>query len=229
MKQLKLSLLLSLPFFIQTAHSANVNASEHTEQTKKHKNLGEHNEQVKNLLALLDGNIINAEIIKVMIEAGKGIQNIQLGEHDPLNRNHRIGRYPFKGVTGTEQYFSVAQLAKIEQDFVGDPELNQLLIQAKSEFEGSVAKFMGRARGVKEVLVKLIEESCKCHSRHNSLLLAWANAPEEHEMLVFHTDIQSFKALNDFCQDLMNYLGDLMTSCPKAMKQFKDKQAQSGK
>ncbi len=224
MKQLKLSLLLSLPFFIQTAHSANVNAGEHTEQTKKHKNLGEHNEQVKNLLALLDGNIINAEIVKVMIEAGKGIQNVQHGDHDPLNRNHRIGRYSFRG-----QPFTVAQLAELEKNFVGDQELNQLLIQAKAEFEGSVARFMGRARGVKEILVKLIEESCKCHNRHNSLLLAWATAPEEHEMLVFHTDIQSFKALNDFCQDLMNYLGDLMTSCPKAMKQFKDKQAQSGK
>jgi hypothetical protein len=127
-------------------------------------------------------------------------------------------QYTFK-----DQKSSITQLAGIESNYVGDPELIALLAEAKNNFERMVAQFIDQAKGVQKLLEKLIEESCYRRNRKNSILLTWASCREGHETVIFHTEVQSFKALVEFCHDLENYLVDLMYSCPKAMEQYKKK------
>lgn len=213
MKKLTLSLLLSLPLFTPMIHARNIN-------------LGEQNETIRNAIAFVDGHLgrINGNTIGIMIEVAQKIQDIQHGNRDPQNRALRIGKFVFNG-----KAYSIAELANIESQYVGNPELNALLVEAKRGFEDLVAQFIGQASGTKDILIMLIQESCHRRDRKNSLLLTWASAPDGHETVIFHTEVQSFKALNDFCQDLTHFLGDLTMSCPKACEQFKQKQAEYAK
>lgn len=214
MKQLTLGLLLSLPFLMHTTQAAK----------EKYINLGEHNEQIRNVLALADGHFINNKTLELIFKACLNIQDIQLGDRNPNDRKTRTGRYQYR-----KQRCSVVELADLEENFVGDPELNEVLARVKLDFENSVAKFIEQASGVKQMLVQLIKESCERRNRKNSLLLTWAEAPEGHETIIFNSDIQSFKEFNLFCQDLLNYLGDLVESCPKARKQFQEQNAKAQK
>jgi hypothetical protein len=218
MQRLKLSLLLSLPFL-----SAVVAEAKEAHAQVKHVNLGDLNEKVKNAIAFLDGQFgrIDGNTFGVILNVRSKIQAILFGDRDPNKQGHRIGHYLFQG-----KHYSIAELADIESQYVGNAELNAVLVNAKSGFEELVGQFIGQASGTKSFLVILIEESCYRRNRKNSLLLTWATSPEEHETVIFHTEIQSFRALNDFCQDLINFLEDLMYSCPKAMDQFKKKREQ---
>lgn len=215
MNHFKIGLLLSLPLL-----------SFHLEAIQthiKHVNLGEHNEMVKKAITFLDGQFgrIDGNTFGIILNVRTKINAILVGDRDPKNPGHRIGHYLFKG-----KHYSIDELAEIEAHYVGDAELNALLIEAKKSFEEMVGQFIGQASGTKSFLVILIEESCYRRSRKNSLLLTWAGSQEEHETVIFHTEIQSFRALSDFCHDLNNFLEDLMYSCPKAMDQFKKKREQ---
>jgi hypothetical protein len=219
MKQLKLSLLLSLPLLFVSG----ITEAKEAHAQAKHLNLGDLNERVKNAIAFLDGQLgrIDGNTFGLILNVRSKLQAILFGDRDPNNHSHRVGHYLFNG-----KRYSIAELAEIESQHVGNAELNALLIDAKKSFEELVAQFIGQASGTKSFLVILIEESCYRRNRKNSLLLTWATSPEEHETVIFHTEVQSFRALNDFCQDLTNFLEDLMFSCPKAMDQFKKKREQ---
>lgn len=217
MNRLTIGLLLSLPFIYLP-----INAKE--AQHAKHINLGDKNETIKKILEFIDGGVINGNIFATIFDVRNKIHAIRLGDRDKTQNDdatHKnisyTGRYIFRG-----KKCSAQELAEIEANYVGDKELNDLLIQAKNDFEQMVGKFIGQAKGSKDLLEKLIVESCYRRNRENSILLTWAGCSEGHETVIFHTEVQSFKGFVEFCQDLENYLEDLMFSCKKAQVQYKE-------
>lgn len=215
MNRLKIGLLLSLPFLyaplkaVKEAHHA------------KHINLSEHNETVKKAIVFLDGQVgrVDGNTFGTIFLVRNKLNAFRLGAKKD---GHRTGSYLFR-----DQHYSIDDLAeKIEAHYVGDAELNTVLALAKKDFEELVGQFINQAKGTKSFLVTLIEESCYRRNRKNSILLTWASSTEEHETVIFHTEVQSFRGLAEFCQDLENFLEDLMFSCPKAMDQFKKKREQ---
>lgn len=197
MNYLKLALLLSLPFTMQTTWSAG------------HLNLGEQNEKVQKILETIDGHIgFNGNTVHIMVDVAKKLKRFL---------NDRI--YTFNGRTD----HNILDLIEIESHHKGNADLDTILVNAKQDFENLVAQFISQASGTKGFLVILISESCLRRHRQNSLLLAWASAPEGHETVLFHNEIVTFKGLSLFCEDLTNFLGDLIESCPIAKAQFKQK------
>ncbi len=202
MKQLTLSLLLSLPLFFNTAQA-------------KHLNLGEHNKNIEKTIEFLDGHFgrIDGATIGILVHVAQKIKNLHHGAQN--GKGVRIGSLEFEG-----KLYSVAELAELESKYPNNPVLKELLIHAKKAFENLVNESMAHARGVKNSIIPLIRESCSRRNHKDSLLLTWADVPEGNETIIFHTEIQTFKALNDFCQHLTDFLGDLTESCPKAKEQF---------
>ena len=89
----------------------------------------------------------------------------------------------------------------------------------KQNFNKIVTPFLGQARGAKEPMFLLISESCTKRNHPKSLLLDWAHSSGD-EMESFDRSVTSFALLDGFCGDLVNFLGDLVHSCPKAKAQF---------
>lgn len=205
MKLLHIALLFSLPLY-------------NTIIKADHYNLGERSEMLESTIAFLDGHHgrIDGEIFGLMASVRQKIQTLVFGVRDTINKNKRVGQYLFKGTA-----YTVHELVTLEETYHNDPEFITLLEQVKIDFENLVSQFISSARGTKQYLIHLIEESCKRRNRMDSILLTWADAKEEDETALFKTQVTSFKELNLFCSDLMNFLEDLMVSCPKAMGQFK--------
>jgi len=216
MNQLKIGLLLSLPLL-----SITIEASKETQAHVKHVDLRECKEAVKKAIIFLDGQYgrIDGNNFGLMLNVRSKMQALLLGDRDPKT-GHRTGHYLF-----LDKYLSIEELADIEMNYVGDAELNALLVEAKAKFEVLFAQFIAQAKGTKSFLVTLIEESCHRRNRKNSVLLTWATSPEGNEMAVLH-EIPSFRGLSDFCHDLINFLEDLMFSCPLAKEQFIKKRDQ---
>lgn len=99
--------------------------------------------------------------------------------------------------------------------------LRKVLEQARNEFEEKIAPFEKSLEGAKEQMIVLIAESCQKHNRSDCFLLKWAEAPVGTEMNLFHSQVTTFKALDQFCTDFTHFLDDVMRSCPKAWAQFK--------
>ncbi len=95
------------------------------------------------------------------------------------------------------------------------------LQKAKSYFHEIVEPFIIHARGAKSQMLALIEESCVKRHRTKSLLRGWGAAEEGTEVKHFDLDVQSFEIYKLFCNDLTNFLEDLMRSCPRGLAQFK--------
>lgn len=205
MNYLKLALLLSMPFFVQTSW------------TTTHHNLGEKNEKIRGNLEALDGIVINGGTVLIMVTVGRDLQRFIHGDRNPADKNKRIGKYTLNGQAG----LTIEDLRQRQAADPSNPELASILVAAKKDFEEMVAPFINQARGTKMFLILSIEESCKRRQRTNSLLLAWANAPDGHETVLFHNEINTFQGLCDFCNDLTNFLGDLIETCPLAKEQYK--------
>jgi hypothetical protein len=92
----------------------------------------------------------------------------------------------------------------------------------KHDFEKKSSKFIEDATLFKKAMVELIQESCNKRGREDSLLLGWAKSEKGHEMEHFNDHVLNFKDFYVFSSDLIGFLSDLMHSCPKAMKQFKE-------
>lgn len=75
---------------------------------------------------------------------------------------------------------------------------------------------------IKKNIAPLIEESCQRRNRSNSLLLAWTKIPDGTTEQLFHSHIKTYRALGELCMDLLNFMEDLLSSCPKAIKAYHD-------
>jgi hypothetical protein len=201
------------------------------------------------ILEIIDGLSIgiDGEIIGIMLQVRKKILEMMEGKRKEDGSYH--GLYEFEG-----EFYSIHSFEKLEtelatkQKIIEDEiksaenkeelegELKAILLHqenlikqlgvVKKEFEDAVGPFLNNARNVKEPLIMLITESCTKHNRLNSLLLDWAKIEGEDESDSFNKGVNNFAIFSEFCKDLVNFLEDLVRSCPKAQQQFRKLKAE---
>ena len=76
--------------------------------------------------------------------------------------------------------------------------------------------------GFRVLVLDLIKESCKLRGCHHSFLLTWGSCPEGKELESIKTHLKTFHDFSQFNVDLINFLSDLIYSCPKGYAQFKE-------
>lgn len=181
------------------------------------------------IIDIIDGKSfgIHGELVGAVYKIARDVQVMQLGKR---TQQGRVGTYTFEG-----NPHSVQSLAIIEKEInetlkvatnkdrvaleKRQASLNALLKTMKQDFNKAVSPFMAQARGAKEPMFLLISESCTKRNKPKSLLLNWAHSTGD-EMVAFDKSVTSFALFEDFCGDLVNFLGDLVHSCPKARAQF---------
>lgn len=184
------------------------------------------------IIALIDGKSfgIHGELVGAVYKIARDVQAMQLGKRTQIGR---VGIYTFEGRQHCVQSLIVIEKEINEalaasKDAKGkeraalekrQAELKSLLKDMKQDFNKAVTPFMAQARGAKEPMFLLISESCTKRNRPKSLLLNWAHSTED-EMVTFDKSVTSFTLFDSFCTDLVNFLGDLVHSCPRARAQF---------
>lgn len=171
------------------------------------------------ILKFIDGipGVMDAKVMHKTIYIGQELTKFMYGEIDKKTKE-RVPQHSFNN-----RLYTLKQLVKIEKELT-DKKQNQNLSllktsleKVKSDFQKVTSPFIKEARGTRQQMVELIKESCKLRHRTDSALLAWS---ETNELDGFNKSIVSFKQLDTFCVDLINFLKDLKASCPKAYKQF---------
>ena len=182
------------------------------------------------VIKIADGTFINADKIEFIRKYIRTLLGFLLG--DQLPDHQRQGKYVFGG-----KQHSVQSLASIEQEINNEKEqkrkemllqLKEVLGRAKKDFLMQSAEFIESGRGAKNIMVILIQEECQKRNSVDSLLLEWAQTPEGQESGMFERHIISFNDYYHFLTDLVNFLLDLVHSCPRAEMQFKDRVAKWG-
>lgn len=187
---------------------------------------------------------IDAKIIKSMLHLRRELKKLQFGE---LKRSGSFeGHYKFHNLQHSirtlamlesryeaEYYESLALYTSNREKYKQElqdleigyhnakQQLRLCLEQSKKEFDELTKPFAKTARGGKKQMEVLIKESCQKRNRPDCFLLKWAEAPEDNESQLMFDQIITFKAMDQFCTDLTNFLEDLMRSCKKAWGQFK--------
>jgi len=174
------------------------------------------------MLALVDGNFMNADVVERVYSFKRDILNIMWG--DKIGQE-RVGRYIFQG-----KKISAHELAAWERDgaeHLADrtvkEERDNCLEAMKTEFIKASDKLNSISRGAKPLMGPLIEESCMKRNRMDSVLLLWAHTPEELEEEIFDEKVLTGQEFSRFCIDLLNFIADLLHSCPKARHQFEER------
>ena len=98
--------------------------------------------------------------------------------------------------------------------------MREVLEWAKDDFISISSSYVKSARGVKFVVLSMIQESCKKRNIDECFILKWGEEEEGKEGEALKSDIDTFKEFAIFCFDLSNFLEDLARSCPKAKAQF---------
>lgn len=97
------------------------------------------------------------------------------------------------------------------------------MIQVQSDFLGLVEHFLVSAKDTKELMTELIEESCTLRKNNDCYLLQWTRLKtSQPERVVFKRDIKTFSIFIKFCTDLVDFLGDFASSCPKALENLRN-------
>jgi hypothetical protein len=181
------------------------------------------------IIAIIDGLSfgIHGELVGAVYKIARDVQAMQLGKR---TQQGRVGIYTFEGKPHTIKSLVVIEneLNEALQHSQGAERavaekrqnaLKSLLKTMKQDFNKAVSPFLAQARGAKEPMFLLISESCTKRNKPKSLLLDWAHSTED-EMVAFDKSVTSFTLFDGFCTDLVNFLGDLVHSCPKARAQF---------
>lgn len=181
------------------------------------------------ILALGDGLVIDGITIGEMLQVRRLMRAIQHGI--PHHETKKMeGKYTLRG--HTVSLHTAARYAQQFEDEINSytpeeaahirAELHALLERIKQEYLAATLPFMDQAHGVKSFMLKLIKESCKKRGRMQSFLLDWGKTREDEEVKKFNENITSLQRLDTFCTDLVNFIEDVINSCPKAWKQFQE-------
>lgn len=213
----KIITIIALSSYLVSANHAG--ATHAIEQpSKQHITLESH------ALSTFDGSSvgINAEVVYLIIFARKSINQQLFGIHNP--DNSYTGMYTFNNKQHTIQQLVAIEDAAIASGNSADKEALQAILRtAKKDLLNKLHSFMENARNSKRLLLTLIEEDCiKRNLDDHSLLIKWGEADTAaQELAIFDEHINSLRLFNRFCCDLLNFLGDLLASCPKGAEQFK--------
>ena len=158
----------------------------------------------------LNGIGINGQYIGWMLQIIRDLTKMHVGEKG-------VGQFTFQG-----KLYSVKELRALSDDRTPEKraQLNSALNEAKQAFITKILPFTEHGRGVQSLIVSLIEESCLKRNRHNCFLTTWGVCPEGKEAELVTKSITSLQGMDDFLNDLINFLKDLVYSCPKGRAQF---------
>lgn len=181
------------------------------------------------MLSLVDGSFINADTVEHIRIFQRDIINILWG--DKGSGNARAGRYLFDG-----KKFGAQQLATFEDELASmrdvlspqefadlHKQLDRCLVEMKKDMLEASSKLKVIAAGSKGTMGVLVEEDCEKRNNKNSVLFVWAKAKEEEEDVIFDRHVKKVREFYTFSIDLLNFLGDLVYSCPRAVHQFEQR------
>lgn len=157
------------------------------------------------ILHFIDGTVVTLDSVRTIKQYQKQIKHF-LNKHHTLNDLEQI-------------LFDLA--VKEKNNTLTDSEKDALSIFI-SDFVSFSEPFIANLNPAKGGIAPLIEESCQKRNRSTSLLLIWIKTEDGTEKEMFKAHISTYKALGEFCMDLLNFTDDLLNSCPKAMKSYHD-------
>ncbi len=171
------------------------------------------------LLKAIDGKSfgIHSDMLHALLKIRTRILRML---HGVAKGQEREGLYTFEGHT-----YTVNDLCALELESTDKKKMQDWLATVKADFSAQIRPFIDLGRGFKPQMLMFIEESLKLHQRGNvhSVLLRWAETKDGEDMNAFKKYVASFDDLAQFLHDLLNFLDDLVSSCPKAKQQFLDK------
>jgi hypothetical protein len=168
------------------------------------------------MLHAVDGNFLNADTLERVFSFKREVINIMWGAKDASG--NIAGRYSFcGGLYGADE---LAKKEQLQKSLTANKEFSQALQRMKKDFLKASDKLKAIARGAKPAMGILIEESCARRQRMDSVLLLWAHTPEEEEDPIFDEKVKTVSDFTRFCFDLLDFIEDLLHSCPKARKLF---------
>ncbi len=171
-------------------------------------------EGIDGVSGLMDANKIKNSIwmIKEIKKIhGGSIRVNAAGKGDP--RSNTLKEVMFQGKK--QDLKSLIDIEKhVDQLSAQDKAALNALFHELKDYFGMVNDIMlADARGTFKFMVKLIKEFCYKRNRIDSLLMNWE---ENHETELYRKQVNSFRGLYSFTTDLMNFLADMIVSCPKA-------------
>ncbi len=173
------------------------------------------------ILKRIDGIFINGERVKEMLWVRKELVN-RLDGHKTRNAAVRLGHYNFEDRT-----YTLKELVVLEKEIIkeANPDrlktFKELFETVLEEFIKISNPFMEPISKMKALVLPLIKESCEKRERLDSYLLQWGEVKKGDEIKMIREQITTFAQIELFCDDLVNYLQDILNSSPKAVAQFK--------
>ena len=165
------------------------------------------------VLKIIDGtSFVNiGEIVRFGIQ----IKTLWKGKKDRSTGNI-IGLIEYEG-----QFYTVEQLALLEKSpsALNMVALDEALNLAVEHFQSIAEPYLEQAKGTKKYMVALIEQWSKQRNKPDTALLEWSKQ-DNNEKEAFQENVQSFGNLNDFLEDLILFLTDFISSCPKSNEKY---------
>lgn len=165
----------------------------------------------KNLLILMNGGT------KEQIEYLTKRYNLNHPYTFDWSESKTHGIIPFNG-----RYYTLRELAEEESHNEND-QLQEALQETLKIFEAFSEPYVEQVNTGKHYLVRLIERWSNMRSKKDTALLEWARVESGSEQSELRKNIVSFRALDKFCTDLTIFLADMIQSCPKSFKIYKER------
>lgn len=171
------------------------------------------------LLHRLDGikGAVDGTSIYKMATLCKKTNKFQYGKIDKKSKERRPQHkfqsklYTLKELVVLEE--KISKLNNTPENKKTIQEFEVFLEKTKDKMMDILRPFLIDAKGSYDLLAELIKESCSKRNRSDSELLRWDPKNEE---VSFKRRIKSFKSLDSFCTDLINFQKDVVYSAPKA-------------
>lgn len=171
--------------------------------------------------SIIDGTPIglNGYEIKKIIFTIREIEKMIHGTLNPLTKQHK-GKYSFQG-----RLYTVKELMTLEKNIHTSStniqtEFIRLLESVKEDFITTNEPYLEQIQTIKSIALKFMMEWALNHNREDCYMLSWAKEKNGHEFEALRKNITSFEKHYLFCNDLVSFLSDFATSCPRAWQQF---------
>lgn len=173
------------------------------------------------VLHLIDGipYAMDEYAIYDMIMIGHAIRELQNGKKDKTGQ--LSGKYEFDG-----RQVTLKELVELEEkcaDKNDQQRCRELLEQVKDDYKRIMIKFAEKAKDTttKNIMTQLIQESCEVRNRKDSYLLSWSRQKDT-DFDAMRNEIKTLKECNIFFTDFLNLFLDIIHSCPKGVKRYKE-------
>ena len=175
------------------------------------------------IISVIDGNAMGAEKIREIKWTIQQIQFIQYGDIKDIATQKREGRYPIHG-----QKCSLKKLCKLENLKDEKPNLYATIEKEITEILDTVKKDLGKATddylisnyGSKHLIRKFITEWSIKAKLPQTILIKWAHLPEGKDTSDFRDTLFSLNQVDQYCNDLTQFLEDFINSFPIAMEKY---------